>query len=401
MTVKQAEEYLLGNGTEQFFFSNITEPVEQELQRFSLQSHIQHCINEKIISNENYGIYCAYTWTSNHKNPSVLAQIEKMVRDTKNKLLAAEGQIEQIYQQQVDQCDFRKTHLPFADKKNLQSYLRYFFKTIYGTKYEIIKFQIKLAILKQYQREIEDFHRDLQKKINRMEQFQSFLNETAAESLQDVDKYLDKNIPEYYSSVIREITEKFKEKRGPNFFGDERFFGSLLPLLAAGKDKLLERLLSICQRVILVQPYFHYSFEDELLERANAVSNYENRDVLSKEDLFKQLYLLLHEHAVIQIEVYNYTQEHRHEESYFIGDFYSQFMDYALEKENESRHYKVGCAHEKKSTGIEKLTLMGGFQIKDLLYYRNGEKYYQAYVANGYNFHAGDLPSREVAQKRL
>ncbi len=69
-------------------------------------------------------------------------------------------------------------------------------------------------------------------------------------------------------------------------------------------------------------------------------------------------------------------------------------MGYALEKENEARHYKVGCAHEKKSTGIEKLTLMGGFQIKDLLYYRNGERYYQAYVDNGYQFHAETLKVR-------
>lgn len=279
--------------------------------------------------------------------------------------------------------------------------MRYFFKSIYGTKYEIIKFQIKLAILKQYQVEIEDFHRDLQKKINSIEQIQSFLMQVASESLQDTDEYMDKNIPEYYSNVIREITAKLKEKRGSNFFADERFFGSLLPLLEAGKSTLLERLLIVCQREILNQSNFHRSFEDELLERANARSNYENRDVLSKEDLFKQLYLLLQENAAIQIEVYNYTQEHRHEESYFIGDFYSKFMDYALEKENESRHYKVGCAHEKKSTGIEKLTLMGGFQIKDLLYYRNGEKYYQAYVSNGYNFHAGHLPSRETAQKGL
>jgi hypothetical protein len=118
------------------------------------------------------------------------------------------------------------------------------------------------------------------------------------------------------------------------------------------------------------------------------MTHYDNRDILTKEDLFKQLNTRLRENSAIQIEVFNYTQEHRYEEKYFFGDFYSKFMKFALEKEQETRHFKVGCAHEKKSSGIEKLTLMGGFKLKDLMYYRNGEKYYKAYTENGYQFHS-------------
>ncbi len=42
-------------------------------------------------------------------------------------------------------------------------------------------------------------------------------------------------------TVISEITAKLKEKRGPNFFTDERFFGNLLPILETGKSKLIRK----------------------------------------------------------------------------------------------------------------------------------------------------------------
>lgn len=51
--------------------------------------------------------------------------------------------------------------------------------------------------------------------------------------------------------------------------------------------------------------------------------------------------------------------------------------------------------HEKRSSGVEKLNLMGGFHLEDLMYYRNGKAYYETYVQNGYEFHGvdpGQLP---------
>jgi hypothetical protein len=203
----------------------------------------------------------------------------------------------------------------------------------------------------------------------------------------DSDDDLDRNIAQYYSRVNDLITAKLQEKRGPHFFLNERFFKNLNSYLEDDQPEiLLERLLVVCDREVLTHQEFHRTFEDELLERANVMTDYENREILSKEELFQKLYLRLDESSSIHIEVFNYTQANRYEEKYYFGDFNSQFMRFAMDKDL-GMQWKVGCAHEKKSSGIEKLTLMGGFTLKDLMFYRNGEKYYKKYIENGYEFH--------------
>jgi hypothetical protein len=393
MTVKQAEEHLYEDGTERFFSANFEEPAILQLQQLNLKEHIQGCIDDNIINNEKYGVYCAFYWTSEASTAgvSVMDEIQKMQRDTKNRIIEAETMLHQQYQQIVEECDFKKSYLPFADKKNLNSFLRFFFTEIYGVKYELIRLQVKQAILKQYQEVLEGNHKQLRRKLELIDKVEACLKLAAAESLFDEDDELEKNIAEYYTTIIGEITERLTEKRGPNFFSDERFFGNLLSLLEKGDIALLDRLLYVCSREVLSQEEFHRSFEDELLERANVRTRYENSDVLSREDLFKQLHNRLHDNSAIHIEVYNYTQEHRYEEKYFFGDFYSHFMKYALDKEIETRHFKVGCAHEKKSSGIEMLSIMGGFKLTDLMYYRNGVKYYNVYLDDGYEFHADSI----------
>ncbi len=98
----------------------------------------------------------------------------------------------------------------------------------------------------------------------------------------------------------------------------------------------------------------------------------------------------MEEHAVINLRLLEYTQEHRYEEKYFFGDAESEFIRYAAAADETSRIYKLGVVHEKRSSGVEKLNLMGGFHLEDLMYYRNGKVYYETYVQNGYEFHGID-----------
>lgn len=400
MSVKEAEEYMFASGARQFFFTNAEEPVQEYIRGLNLKKQIERCLYKNIIGHEKYGFFCGFLWTresSDSEGPSVLEEINKMLRNVKQERLAAEAKLEQFYEQLVDHCDFKKSFLPFSDRRNLHLYLRYFFEMVYGAKVDILKLKVKQAVLVQYREVLEEHHRLLREKIALMEQVESCLKQGAAESLAEADDALDQNIAEYYGGVITGITPKLKEKYGPHFFQEDRFFGNLYDLLEKnGPRGLLERLLEVCNREVLTQEEFHRSFEDELLERANVQTRYDNQKVLSKEDLFKQLYHLLEENSAIHIEVFNYTQVHRHEERYFFGDFYSQFMGYALGKEQDARPYKAGCAHEKKSSGIEKLALMGGFRVKDLMYYRNGEKYYRAYIKNGYEFHVTEIQAEAL-----
>ncbi|MDQ1144301.1 hypothetical protein QE429_001128 [Bacillus sp. SORGH_AS 510] len=389
LSVKEAEEYLYEGGTERFFSVNFEEPVREFLDSLDLRAHIKHYLYENVINHEQYGLFAAYSWTSdsNDAKSSVLNAIAKMQRDTRQERLKTEAHLEQLYQQTVDNCDFKKSYLPFSDKKNCTSFVSYFFDAVYGLKYDMLRHDVKLAVLKQYQDVLAERHSYIRTKIEHIDQVESCLKQAAAESIYDSDDALDQNISEYYADIIGQITARIKEKYGDTFYSHERFFGNLLSLVENGPAALMKRLLQVCSREVLTAEAFHRSFEDELLDRSNVKTHYGNLEILSKEDLFKQLYHRLHDQASIHIEVLNYSQDHRYEEKYFFGDFYSKFMAYALEKEHETRQCKVGCAHEKKSSGIEKLTIMGGFQLKDLMYYRNGEKYYEAYTRNGYIFH--------------
>lgn len=399
MSVREAEDYLFEGGTERFFEVNFKEPVRERLQQLNMKAQIERLLDVNVIQHEGYGLYCAYIWTadSNGSEISVIHEIHKMLQDTKNLQVEKQAQLEQYYLQLVENCDFKKSHLPFSDRKNFQNFLHYLFEVVYGTRYEITKLDVKQAILMQYLGVLEEKHMYLRSKMQHIDEVGLLLKQAAEESLYDSDDYLDQNIPEYYGEMITRITAKLKEQRGAHFFSDNRFFGNLILLLENGAKALLERVLHVCSREVLAQEEFHRSFEDELLERANAMTHYENRDVLSKSELFMQLYHRLDAQSPIQIEVFNYTQEHRYEEKYFFGDFYSKFMEFALEKEYETRHCKVGCAHEKKASGIEKLTLMGGFHLKDLMYYRNGEKYYKAYCKDGFQFHAESMISNSIS----
>lgn len=164
-----------------------------------------------------------------------------------------------------------------------------------------------------------------------------------------------------------------------------------MKLLEQGLVVLTEKLISVCRNLLLTSPHFALTFEEELLQRSNVTINYDNKAVLSKDELFKRLYQTLEDNAAIQLRLYDYTQEHRYVEKYLFGDFDSEFIRYAFAADEVSRMYRLGCLHEKRSSGVEKLNLMGGFHPEDLLYYRNGKMYYETYVDNGYEFHGIDL----------
>ncbi|MEH7414534.1 hypothetical protein V7266_04470 [Neobacillus drentensis] len=390
LSLNETEEFLYQGVTETFFYQNFEEPVEEFLKVLDLREQIEWCFYENVINHEQYGIFCAFSWTADnaHSDSNVMNAINHILQETKQEQVKLKEHLELTYQQIVEHCDFKKSYLPFSSKKNLTSFVEYFFDEVYGTKYELLRLKVKLAILNQYRSVLKGLHLSLQPKIRLMNKVDTFLKKTAADSLFDSDDDLDKNIAQYYSRVNQLITEKLKEKRGPHFFLNERFFKNLYDYLEDDQPEvLLERLLVVCDREILTHEEFHRTFEDELLARANVMTDYENREILSKEELFKKLYLRLDESSSIHMEVFNYTQANRYEEKYYFGDFNSQFMRFAMDKDL-GMQWKVGCAHEKKSKGIEKLTLMGGFTLKDLMFYRNGEKYYKKYIENGYEFHA-------------
>ncbi|MBW7460261.1 transcription initiation factor TFIID, partial [Paenibacillus sepulcri] len=238
--------------------------------------------------------------------------------------------------------------------------------------------------------ELERLHEEYRSRVVRMAALEAEFHAAAQQSIQLADDYIGQNIFDYYERVTGSVMQDIEEKRGAGAFFEERLVGRVMELLDQGEHAFIERLTGICRRHILTAEPFAQTFEEELLQRANVSVAYHNQQAVSRDELFHRLYRTLEDNAAIHIRLLDYTHQHRYEEKYLFGDRESEFIRYALSVDETSRIYKLGCVHEKRSSGVEKLNIMGGFHLEDLMYYRNGKVYYEAYLQNGYEFHTLD-----------
>jgi hypothetical protein len=249
--------------------------------------------------------------------------------------------------------------------------------------------EMRMKWLDRCKQALEAIHSNLKGHVDAIKQLDKLFADTARQSVSEASDYLGRNIPEYYGSVVKEIMTDLQSRHGDAFLFDERYLGNVLHLLEQGADKLRDAVLVICKRDLFRYPQFGQSFEDELLQRANIGVNYEDRDkVLSKEELYRDLYVTLEDNAGMHMHIFNYLHKHRYEEKYFFADADSEFMQFAFTRDKGSRSYKLGCIHVPRSASIEKLNIMGGFQLDDMMYVINGRKYYESYQENGFQFHA-------------
>ena len=93
------------------------------------------------------------------------------------------------------------------------------------------------------------------------------------------------------------------------------------------------------------------------------------------------------------VHLYTTLVTHRYVEKYFLGNRHSEFIDYAYKRDQSSRSYKIGTVSDTRNSVIEKLQLMGGFKLEDLIYTRSARRYYEAYKEKGYHFHSEDFHS--------
>lgn len=387
LSLKQAEERLYGTHAEAFYKEHFVVQAEGVVKSFDIELELREIIDRRIINNSQYGLYCAYAWTSEQDERSIVHELRIMSKDLIKRLAEAELQLLQLQQEPVELQSF--SLLGFFDKAKVKKISHHLFDKVYGKKYEILFLEMKLRLLKRYESALESIHKPFKQQVETIQGLNKLIKETSRQSVSESNDYLGRNIPEYYSSVVGEIITDLQSKKGELFYFEERYLGNVVHLLTRGGEDLLKKLIDVCKKEVFHYPQFRQSFEDELLQRANVTVRYEDKDnVLSKEDLYRDLYQSLEEKAAVHIHVFNYTQKQRHDEKYFFADFESEFIKYAFSVDKSARLYKLGCVHEKKSTGIEKLNIMGGFQLENIMYVRNGTKYYESYMANGFEFHA-------------
>lgn len=394
MSLREAEQALYGDGCAAFFRSNYEAPAWRKLEQMNVAAELDEGLRIRMSGNPLIGLFQLYHWSGERKEEGgLLPYVQSLHRETQRELELARFELEQVSEGTAEQLPFKK--VPFMDKRNLRSFISELFQTIYYRKRNLLMLEIRLKLISRYEAEIEALHKRCEAKIRQLESVEDLLRESAQESVTWADDYIGQNIMEYYELVTKRVTDEWKAKRGPGVFFEDRLLGSQRELLEQGAEGLLAKLMKVCLENILTSQHFKLSFEEELLQRSNVTIEYTNKEVLSKDDLFKKLYRTLEERAAIQLRLYDYTQEHRYEEKYIFGDAESEFVRYVFSVDESSRIYKLGSVHEKRSSGIVKLNLMGGFHLEDLMYYRNGKVYYESYVANGYEFHGidpGQLP---------
>ncbi|WP_152392698.1 transcription initiation factor TFIID [Paenibacillus guangzhouensis] len=390
LSLKEAEQSLFGEGCEAYFQANFVQEPTSAVDRLDIPALLLHAMAKQAPQQPHVGFMRLFQWTNPWvEHESILPVIRGLIRQRISEKDLVDAEIALLYQETVDQQTFKR--MPFMDKHNVRSFIRYFFDKIYRKKLARLRLALEIACMKQIETALEQLHIVYQRQVQQVQELRQVLHEAALESIRTADDYIGQNILEFYERVTQSVMEELEAKRGQDIFFDERYMGNIASLLDQGNEAYVKRLIAVCRQHLLTTEPFQQTFEEELLQRANVTIAYENNNVLSKDELFKKLYHTLEEQAGIHIRLLDYTHEHRYEEKYFFGDSSSEFIRFALGADETTRIYKLGCVHEKRSSGVDKLNLMGGFHIEDLMYYRNGKVYYESYIQNGYEFHGVDV----------
>ncbi|WP_028559396.1 hypothetical protein [Paenibacillus pinihumi] len=394
MSLREAEEELFGDSCERFFAKNFQQEAEQRLAALKTGELLSRTLARKLEINP--GITCCQIadWTNdrmteNNQIGSVVQAVHARVRELSAELDQLRGELELVRDTRAEDIKFQK--LPLMDKHNLRAFLRAFFDLVYRKKRAVLQLEAELAVCRRFSAELERVHEIYQRRVQQLLDLQETFKEAALASIERTDHYTGQNIFDYYERVTEDVMKELESRRGAGVFFEERYVGRIEQLLEEGSHTLAERLMQVCRQHLLTSAPFSRTFEEELLERANVSIEYSNRKALSKEELFSRLLRTLNDNAGINIRLLDYTHEHRYEERYLFGDSSSEFIRYALKAgEASSLAHKLGCVHENRSSGVDKLQLMGGFHIEDLRFYRNNKVYYETYIQNGGQFHSMD-----------
>ncbi|KHF35632.1 hypothetical protein CM49_02136 [Paenibacillus sp. P1XP2] len=247
----------------------------------------------------------------------MLEAVRSRIRDLAGHLEAEKAELASYYEERVENQPFPKR--PLMEKHNVRSFIRFFFETVYRRKLELLRIETELKLYRRYETELARIHAEYKQKALELTEVEETLLHAARASIREADDYIGQNVMEYYGVVTEELMRELESRRGEGVFFEERYMGSFAELLDEGRERMLMRLIDVCRRELLESEAFDQTFEEELLNRANVTAEYGNRQVLSKEELFKRLYRTLEEHAVINLRLLEYTQEHRYEEKYFSG----------------------------------------------------------------------------------
>lgn len=385
-TFKELENNLYGDVAQGFFKDNFEKVAADQLGAYRINQALK----------DSHGFF----WIDKDTEKTVLLELHSVEKSLTQDMVQLENELNDLYHSRISTQQLRL--FPWAEKKNMREIKKLLFQSIYTKKLEILTCKIQIELVKMYGKKAQEIYEKSIKQIEELNQIGVSIKKAVRSYEKEQDGYLEKNIKEYYKTVTDNLLVTMEKRMLENFQFDDRFMGNPYILLDQGKEAFLKQLIKVCEKDILSNNVFKESFEEELLNRANVAVTYGDQGTLTKQDLFDKLYFTLEEASNINIYTYRYTQKNPHTEKYYFGDYYSDLMQYIFKEGEQREHQSVGCIHEKRTSGIEVLRIMGGFRIQDLIYIKSCKKYYDLYLKEGYLFHGIDpvkLPEIEFSKE--
>lgn len=390
LSFQDAEKALYKKSVEDFFSTNFIKNSEKKLEEKVSKEKIKKQIYVDVINHPDYGPYAL----------EELFKIEqiKAIENLREQYSYEIKQIELTLEEKENRCVGEVIGSKFSlfDKKYLRDVKNYLINEVYSLKYEKLEKKLKLKAIDTIKDILEELYSEIKIELKKLEEVGSFLSILMEEVNKFEEAYLVQNVNEYYEKLVHSKLDELRKAKGEHFLVEEKGIGNITSILNQSQEKFLEKLFTLQEKYILQdEKLFGLSFEEELLARANMLVSYEEKDVAAKSELYHMLYLSLEENSKPCVYLDSTTSIHRYQEKYFLGDRKSEFMGYAYEKDKTSRSYKLAYINDQRKSSLEKLQLMGGFKASDLIFTRTAQRYYDAYVKEGYVF----LSDQEISTK--
>ena len=381
LSFAEAQNKLYRKSLEDFFHANFVKASERRLEEKMNKEKIKQLLYENVINHPDYGPYAL----------EELFKIEqtKRLEELRDQYEYEIKQIERSLEEKESKLvgEVIGSKLSLLDKKYLRDLKGYLVNQVYDLKYDKLEKKLKLKAMASIRDIAEELYQEIKVELKKLEEVGSLLKDLMEETDKFKEAYLVQNVNEYYERLVHYKLAEVRKARGEHFLLEEKGIGNIASVLGQSREQFLERLFTVQEKYILAdEKLFGLSFEEELLARANMLIDYEDKAVAAKSELYHMLYLSLEENSNPCVYLDAINTNHRYEEKYFMGDRKSEFMVYAYEKDKTSRNYKLAYMNDQRKSGLEKLQLMGGFTVNELIFTRTAERYYEAYLKEGYIF---------------
>lgn len=382
-TFGEAESMIYGTLARDFFEANFTKVANRKIADYIASGQFKKKLINEVVRHPDYGPFALGELLKSESYGELERQKDKYSYQMKQ----YEIQLQEKENKLVGECI--GGGLGIFEKKNVQKVKEYLIEEVYLARYQYEMESLKLKLIESLQEEIENFYKILKEELMKLERVENFFLEMIQEANRYEEEYLVQNVNEYYEKVVTERLEALKKAKGEHFLQEDKYMGTCDLILNESEKSIIHKVCHIAEEEFLKEEkYFNISFEDELLARANMLVEYEETDVAAKSELYELLYESLEENSKPCVHLDTTLAPHRYVEKYFFGNRQSEFIEYAYKRDQSSRNYKIGTVNDKRKSVIEKLQLMGGFKLGDLVFTRSAQRYYEAYKEKGYRFHS-------------